>query len=370
MATIEKIDRLQGVVYKAKVRKQGHPTVTRSFKTRRAAERWAHKYEADMLEADAGLVVEAQRHTLNDAIKKFRGEILPTLSVTARPTYTGRLDYWSDQLGHLKLAEISATKIAACRDALTGATEDNPAGIRKPATLAGYLATLASVLTACVEQWHWLSVSPMRGVKKPAISNRRERFLDHAELHRLLDACRASTSPDLLLVVMMAVSSGARRSEILNLRWTNIDLAQGVMILRADNANEKKGDTRSAPIAPEALEMLKARKAAVAAKRNGKVAELRPSDLVFPSRVSDGQPVDLRKPWETALKVAGIQGFRFHDLRHSAASFLAAGGASLLEIGAVLGHKSAQTTKRYSHLTEGHIHEVVRKMNDDMLKKR
>ena len=69
----------------------------------------------------------------------------------------------------------------------------------------------------------------------------------------------------------------------------------------------------------------------------------------------------------TALRRAGIENFRWHDLRHSAASFLAKNGASLIEIGAVLGHKSANTTKRYSHLTEQHTHALVRGMSDKLL---
>ena len=81
--------------------------------------------------------------------------------------------------------------------------------------------------------------------------------------------------------------------------------------------------------------------------------------MVFPSRVSERQPVLLRNAWLSALKRAEITGFRWHDLRHSAASFLAMNGASLPEIGAVLGHRSAQTTKRDSHLAQEHTHQLV-----------
>ncbi|NCA73075.1 MAG: site-specific integrase, partial [Sphingobacteriia bacterium] len=96
------------------------------------------------------------------------------------------------------------------------------------------------------------------------------------------------------------------------------------------------------------------------------VRALRDPGLIFPSRVTTTKPVDLRTPWETALKRAGIERFRWHDMRHSAASFLAANGASLLEIGAVLGHKSPATTKRYAHLTEQHTHDLVRAMTADL----
>ncbi len=74
--------------------------------------------------------------------------------------------------------------------------------------------------------------------------------------------------------------------------------------------------------------------------------------------------MDLRSPWETAVKKAELQDFKFHDLRHSAASYLAMNGASLAEIAEVLGHKTLQMVKRYAHLSEGHTACVVASMNN------
>jgi site-specific recombinase XerD len=84
--------------------------------------------------------------------------------------------------------------------------------------------------------------------------------------------------------------------------------------------------------------------------------------LLFPG-VRISAPVDLRTPWETALKRAGIEDFRWHDLRHSTASYLAMNGASLAEIAEVLGHKTLAMVKRYAHLSEAHTASVVEKMN-------
>ncbi len=87
------------------------------------------------------------------------------------------------------------------------------------------------------------------------------------------------------------------------------------------------------------------------------------SDLVFPGKDLKA-PVDIRTPWENALKHAGIIDFRFHDLRHSCASYLAMNGASLAEIAEILGHKTFQTVKRHAHLSDSHISKVVASMND------
>jgi integrase len=258
---------------------------------------------------------------------------------------------------------VTAVKIAEARDALT--TEGKAA-----ATVNRYLATLASVLTACVKRWHWLGASPMGQVQKPTESRAEQRFLSKEEAARLLQACRESESRDLYLAVLLSLTTGARQGEILSLRWQDLDLAAATMVVRADAETTTKGGARSLPIVPEALTLLQARdKARREARQGAKVASLRPSGsaFVFPSKVTASKPVSLRTPWETALRRAGIEGFRWHDLRHSAASFLAKGGASLLEIGAVLGHKSANTTKRYAHLTEDHTHDLVRNMADKLL---
>ena len=86
------------------------------------------------------------------------------------------------------------------------------------------------------------------------------------------------------------------------------------------------------------------------------------SDLVFPGRPPT-RPASLRHAWETALQTAGIADFHWHDLRHSAASYLAMNGASLQEIAAVLGHKTLAMVKRYAHLSEQHTAGVVNRMN-------
>jgi site-specific recombinase XerD len=72
----------------------------------------------------------------------------------------------------------------------------------------------------------------------------------------------------------------------------------------------------------------------------------------------------IREAWENAVKRAGSKDFRFHDLRHTAASYMLMNGASLAEIGEILGHKSFEITKRYAHLSESHTRSVVERMNE------
>ena len=87
------------------------------------------------------------------------------------------------------------------------------------------------------------------------------------------------------------------------------------------------------------------------------------SSLVFPSPNNENRPLDIQTAWETALARAKVKDFCFHDLRHSAASYLAMNGASLAEISEILGHKTLSIVKRYAHISESHTAKVVESMN-------
>ncbi|MCX6995472.1 MAG: site-specific integrase [Chlamydiae bacterium] len=85
--------------------------------------------------------------------------------------------------------------------------------------------------------------------------------------------------------------------------------------------------------------------------------------LLFPSNKDLSIPIDIRSAWDNALRKAEIPNFKFHDLRHTAASYLAMNQASLLEIGALLGHKTIQMTKRYAHLSNNHVQDIAEKLS-------
>ncbi|NOZ71257.1 MAG: site-specific integrase, partial [Chloroflexi bacterium] len=231
-----------------------------------------------------------------------------------------------------------------------------------------YMAALSHAFTIAVNEWGWLDDTPMRKVKKPALPRGRVRFLsdDTTDKHgntidgertRLLKACAESKNPYLYTVVVLALSTGMRQGEIMGLTWDDVDLHQG----RATLHKTKNGERRVVPLAGKALELL---------KDHNKVRSLQ-TNLLFPGKpipTDDGKvtykPMDLRAPWLAALKKAEIDDFRFHDLRHSAASYLAMNGASIAEIAEVLGHKTLQMVKRYSHLSEAHTAGVVASMNE------
>jgi len=189
-------------------------------------------------------------------------------------------------------------------------------------------------------------------VTKPKEPRGRTRFLSDSERLRLLAACRGAQCPYLYAIVVVALSTGMRAGEIMNLRWSRVDLVRGRITLE----DTKNGDTRGVALVGHAFEEIE------------KLARIRrfDTDLVFPNtnHGEKARPYEIRKSWNAALKAAEIADFRFHDLRHTAASMAAAHGASSLEIADLLGHKTLQMVKRYAHLSESHTTSLVCALND------
>lgn len=166
-----------------------------------------------------------------------------------------------------------------------------------------------------------------------------------------MEACRASESDILYLVVVIALSTGMRQSEIMNLTWSQIDFIRQQIILE----KTKNKTCRTIPLASRALELL---------KKHAEEGGLK-TNLVFPGKIPS-KSIAIRRPWLTAIGKAGISDFKFHDLRHPAASYLAMSGSSLVEIGILLGHKRLEVTKRYAHLSQKHISKIVERMNEEI----
>jgi len=169
------------------------------------------------------------------------------------------------------------------------------------------------------------------------------------ERERLLQACKESREPLLYLVVIVALATGMRSSEIRGLTWDRVDLRTGRIVLE----DTKNGERRTVPLVGRALEVL---------KEHGKVRRL-DTPLLFPRPRDPQRPIRLDHAWAQAVEAAGIQNFRFHDLRHSAASYMLMNGATLGELAEVLGHKTLAMVKRYSHLSEPHTRGLLERMN-------
>ena len=186
----------------------------------------------------------------------------------------------------------------------------------------------------------------MLDVEAQREDNARLRFLTDAERERLLTACRLSSWGKLYLLVLMALTTGARRGELLKLTYGDLDLASGTAYLRTS----KNGEPRVLPLVPAVLAEIR--------RHGDKAAAVR----LFAARYHADKAMSFGTVWCAAIRRASIEDFRFHDLRHSCASYLAQSGASLVEIADVLGHKSLDVTRRYSHLTADSKRQLVHRV--------
>ncbi|MBF8251318.1 MAG: integrase family protein, partial [Deltaproteobacteria bacterium] len=286
------------------------------------ANKWAQQTEAAIREGRHFKTVEAKRHTVEEMIDRYIKSVLPTKG-SQKENQKTQLEWWKKQIGSYTLADCTPSLIAECRDELLqGITHLK--GKRSPATVNRFHAALSHCFTIAVKEWGWLDDSPMRKVRKCKEPRGRVRFLSDDERGRLLKACEESENKTLYPIVVLALSTGARQAEILTLRWDQIDLNRGVITLY----ETKNKEIRSLPLAGHALKLF---------KDLNKVRRI-DTDLLFPGR-DKKQPADIRHVWITALEKAKIENFRFHDLRHSAASYLAMNGATIAEIAEVLGHR-------------------------------
>lgn len=353
MATIEKrTTETGGTSYRVKIRMKGHPAESATFERLTDARKWAAATESAIREGRHFKTTEAKRRTVAELIDRYTAEALAGKKDAA--SLSGHLRWWRAEVGHLALADLTPARIADARDKLAATPiEPKKAGgaprKRQPATVVKAMAALSHALSVAVKEWGWLDDSPMRKVRKPALPRGRVRFLSDDERARLLAACKESGNPWLYLVAVLALSTGARQGEIMGLTWDDVDLVKGRAILH----DTKNGERRALHLTGLALELL---------REHARVRRM-DTPLLFPSNTNPRQPVDLRSPWVKALKQAGIEDFRFHDLRHSAASYLAMNGASLAEIAEVLGHKTLQMVRRYAHLSDTHVSGVVERMN-------
>jgi integrase len=348
MASIRKRETAKGVSYLARVRLKGHPPQTASFSRLTDARKWVQDTESAIRDGRHFKTAEAKRHTFADAIERYNKSVLPKYTAKEQANRRPILAWWNDAIGAHLLADLNSGTFAECRDKLL-ATPSQKGGTLHSDTIRKYFNVARCILKVCVNEWRWLERSPLKDgrVEMPALPRGRVRFLDDAERERLLRACRGSDNGMLNPIVVMALSTGMRQGEILNLKWPDVDLKKGVAILQ----ETKNGERRRVPITGYALEVM---------REYAKVRRL-DSEFVFPGRT--GKPVEFRKHWLKALSDAGIADFRFHDLRHCTASYLAMNGASLAEIAEILGHKTLQMVKRYSHLSDSHVSGVLERMN-------
>jgi integrase len=368
MATIEKRERQSGVTYKTIVRLKGFPVQRKTFKRLTDAKIWAQQTEAAIRRGEMQAFTRARRgKTVHDVIERYRNEVLPEKAAGTQVTENAYLTFWDNAIGSYALSYVTPEIIGERLAELGNGTvdrrkdqtqkRDEPARQRSRRTLKHYRDTLER-LFKWAKRWDWLSGTPFEHVNPISrIKDERDRFLSDDERSALLKACRSSANEGLYPIVVFALSTGARKGEIVGLKLGDLDLARNAAVLR----DTKNGETRVVPVVHH-LHGLMAGQVKKANTLGDQLGLPKHDRWLFP-REDGHAPIDIRKAWESARDTAGLVDFRFHDLRHSTASYLAMNGASLVEIADVLGHKTLQMVKRYAHLSESHVKNVVETLN-------
>lgn len=337
MAQIRKRKGKKGVTYMAVVRREGTQRAA-TFRTKSEAKKWAGVIEAEITKGKHLPPAESKKRSVRDLMTRYIETVVPRKKDQLNPKRHAK--FWADRLGDLRLNRVTSAVLVEVRDEL--------AIDRAPSTVNRYLAVMSHACSLAEREWGWLQANPVRRVSRLQEPRGRVRYLSDSERKRLLQAVKESDHPHLYPMVLIALTTGARRNEILSLRWRNVDLGKG----RAVIEDTKNGERRSLTLVPQIVKELQ------------KIRKLRriDNDLVF-LHPKTGRPsyFFVEKAWREVRAKAKLRDFRFHDLRHSCASYLAMNGATTAEIAAVLGHKTLAMVKRYSHLSDEHVRGIVEK---------
>lgn len=210
-----------------------------------------------------------------------------------------------------------------------------------PSTINREVAQIKHMLSVA-ETWGLIKRNPIKGMKDLKENDDRWRYLTREEFERL----RAVISPHYTDLLTFLTYTGIRLGDVLALRWRDVDLDKGIVVIRGSQT--KGGKTYSVPLHEEVLAVLRKR----AEQRKSK------EDRIFPH-----SGPSFRKAFKRALRLAGLPTtIRIHDLRHTFASWLALGGVPLQQIQLLLGHKDFQTTLRYAHLNPSVLRGAIEKI--------
>ena len=283
------------------------------------------------------------------------------------------ISFWLDHFGGARLKDIHEPKIYAAvsqmknkniRSAYQGRVKTAikrgkpvPDFIDKPvsvATKSRALAMIKSILRAAERDWKWLNKAPT--IKIPAAKNKRFRWLERTEAMRLIDEC----PEPLKSVVRFALATGLRRSNIINLEWQQIDMQRKVAWVNPEDSKSN----RAIGVALNDTACLVLRDQ-IGNHSRFVFVHMKEGNRPDGSRVPSARKmrVDDNTAWKSACKRAGIEDFRFHDLRHTWASWLIQSGVPLSVLQEMGGWESIEMVRRYAHLAPNHLSEHAKQID-------
>lgn len=421
MATFTKRYTSKGEVrYRASIRIKGSKPYSKTFMRLTDAKQWALQNEERAQRRISGLA-STKQYTLAEAIERYRVEYLPSIK---RAAVKYVLKWWEEELGDVYLSTITPADLIKLRTKLLNQPKlgrckktghatvplynaDGTPILRKPKTVQNYLDVLSVLYNKAILEWEWVDRNPVQRVKKLKINDERTRFLsDHNhlwpgdekprhwdslsaqqkgeavrkfprayELPRLIDALKSQQHLEkvqnnkplwayYLFVIQLGL--GLRLSEATHMVWEEndviehpvviVDMKRGMLLLKS---TKQDATPRIKPICDEAMNVLKV------------LYEERRYDcpLVFHSAVPH-KPLRFDRRIQRAIREAELEGFRWHDLRHTTASYLSMLGAGQREVMEALHHKSMKSSQRYQHLTCDHLRGLMNRLTNTVLEEK
>jgi integrase len=184
--------------------------------------------------------------------------------------------------------------------------------------------------------------NPVRSVPRKAFDNARQRYLSADEAKALKLACEMSRNKSLVHIVGLLLLTGARKRELLDAKWGDIDLEQRRWFIP-----RAKTKPRHVPLSKAAIDIIE------------KLPRTEGCPWLLPNPATGKPWVSIKRAWSKAIEEAGLSGLRLHDARHSAASFMINAGIDLFAVGRVLGHADHKSTMRYSHVADATLQAAV-----------
>ena len=327
MATI----RQRGSQFEVQIRRKGWPKLSKTFPEKAAARAWVSVIESEMVR---GIFIdrsEAEKNTLGDLLGRYLIEVSKSKKGANSERYR-IASLLRDPIAQYKVAGLSGKVLAEWRDRrlkeVSGSTTNRDLGL------------ISHVINVARKEWGIHIENPVAMIRRPSESKGRNRRLSPDEEQRLLAELMPSTrtekgyydeggtrNPWIYPLVVLAIETAMRRSEILSLRWDDVFLADRYVRLH----DTKNGESRDVPLTTRAHGILQSLPRHI-------------SGQVFPTTADA-----VKKSFVRAAERAAIKNLHFHDLRHEGTSRLAEKLDNVLELSAVTGHKTLSMLKRYYH---------------------
>ena len=316
--------RKRGNSWTAQVRIAGWRSFTKTFKKKTDAIAWSVHLENKLRNAPVPTIIADSKVTLSDLVIRYAEEIAPSHKSSVPETYRLRAIARS-WIGELDIRYLNKQQFSQYqKDRLERVSV---------ASVHAELSLIKRVLDTAIKQWGYgIAENVIKTMKYSKGSVSRTRRLEADEKEQILNAAKAQRNDYICSVIEFAIETGMRRSEILKLKWCDINFHTGFASL----FDTKNGEDRKVPLTKRCIEVLNQLP--------------RSHEHVFPISATC-----LHQAWQRALKRADIKDLRFHDLRHEAVSRFFEMGMNIAEVALISGHKDVTQLFRYTHLNPENV---------------